>query len=165
MKSLFVALRGALWAIGFVLLWAYLAREARRFDPSLPFGLPPALAPVGDVLFAGGGLLVLACLAVFVVRGRGTAAPFDPPRVFVPSGPYRYVRNPMYLGAGLLLAGLALIEGSPSVLLLSFVMFAAAHLFVVLVEEPGLEARFGETYRSYRRTVRRWIPRRPRGAS
>ncbi len=165
MKPLFVALRAALYALGIVLLWAYLVRAARRFDPSLPFGLPPALAPIGYALFAAGAALVLACLAAFVVRGRGTAAPFDPPRVFVPSGPYRYVRNPMYLGAGLLLAGLALIEGSPSVLLLSFGTLLAAHLFVVLVEEPGLEARFGEAYERYRRAVRRWIPRRPRGAS
>ncbi|HSS45394.1 MAG TPA: isoprenylcysteine carboxylmethyltransferase family protein, partial [Thermoanaerobaculia bacterium] len=90
---------------------------------------------------------------------------FDPPRVFVASGPYRFLRNPMYLGAWFLLAGFGLFEGSVSILLLSFAMLLAAHLFVVFVEEPGLESRFGKTYLEYRARTNRWIPRRPGGPS
>jgi protein-S-isoprenylcysteine O-methyltransferase Ste14 len=163
-KTLFVPLRAALWAGFFVWIWLSLARAVRRYDAGL-FSVPSALMPLGYLAIAAGGLLVLACLTVFVRRGRGTAAPFDPPREFVAVGPYRFVRNPMYLGAALVLAGLGLIERSASVLLLSFGLLLAAHLFVILVEEPGLEERFGETYESYKRTVHRWIPRRPPRAS
>lgn len=165
MKTLGIALRAALWASGFVLLWGYLAVEVRRYDANLPFRLPAWPAPFGWVLAAAGAALAAGCVGLFVVRGRGTAAPFDPPRVFVARGPYRYVRNPMYLGAGLVLAGLALAERSASVLLLALGMLLVAHLFVRFVEEPGLERRFGESYEAYKRTVSRWTPRRPRAPS
>ncbi len=108
-----------------------------------------------------GAVIVLACLASFILRGRGTPAPFDPPVTFVPSGPYRYVRNPMYIGAALVLAGYGLWERSAAIALFALVFFLVFHLFVVLVEEPGLERRFGESYRAYRRAVRRWLPRPP----
>jgi protein-S-isoprenylcysteine O-methyltransferase Ste14 len=112
-----------------------------------------------------GAFLVLLCLWNFVVRGKGTGAPFDPPRVFVATGPYRYVRNPMYVGAAVFLLGFGLFERSPSILVLSAILLTCAHLFVILYEEPELEARFGATYLAYRRDVRRWIPRRPRSSS
>jgi len=161
MKTLFIALRAALWGALFFLLWAALAAAVRPFDARLPFGIPEGLAPVGWALALGGGALVLACVGTFVGTGRGTAAPFDPPRVFVASGPYRYVRNPMYLGAATLLAGYGLVRRSPSVVLLAPVLLLAAHVFVVLVEEPGLAERFGESYRRYKAAVRRWRPRAP----
>jgi protein-S-isoprenylcysteine O-methyltransferase Ste14 len=165
LRTLFLAVRAALWATGFVLFWAYLAVEARRLDSRIPVSLPAGLVPFGYLLFAAGAALTFACLGFFVVRGRGTAAPFDPPRVFVPTGPYRYIRNPMYLGAALLLAGAGLAGRSPGILALSLALLATMHLFVILIEEPGLEKRFGETYERYKRAVHRWIPRRPPRAS
>ncbi|HSS44007.1 MAG TPA: isoprenylcysteine carboxylmethyltransferase family protein, partial [Thermoanaerobaculia bacterium] len=150
MKTLFIALRAALYGTGFVLLWGWLAVSARAYDRRFHVSVPPSIAPLGLVVMGLGALLALGCITTFVQRGRGTAAPFDPPRVFVASGPYRFVRNPMYLGAWLLLAGYGLFEVSVSILSLSFVMLLAAHLFVVVVEEPGLETRFGKTYREYR---------------
>ena len=161
MKTLFIALRAVLWGAVFLLAWSLLASAVRPFDARLPFGIPERLAPVGWALALGGGALVLACVGTFVGTGRGTAAPFDPPRVFVASGPYRYVRNPMYLGAAALLAGYGVLRRSPSIVLLAPVLVIAAHLFVVLVEEPGLEERFGESYRQYKAAVRRWVPRAP----
>jgi protein-S-isoprenylcysteine O-methyltransferase Ste14 len=161
LNTLFIAFRAALYAVGFVLLWIWVAGAVRPYDSRLGIETPARLAPVGYPLLALGALLVLACLSLFVLRGRGTPAPFDPPRTFVAAGPYRYVRNPMYLGAWLLLAGFGLVRRSPSILLLSLALLLAAHLFVVLVEEPGLARRFGESYEAYRRTTNRWIPRRP----
>ncbi len=161
MKTLFIALRAALYGAVFVLLWGWLAVSARVYDRRFPVSVPPSTAPLGFVAMGLGALLALSCVTTFVLCGRGTAAPFDPPRVFVASGPYRFVRNPMYLGAWFLLAGFGLFEGSVSILLLSFVMLLAAHLFVVLVEEPGLESRFGKSYLKYKATTNRWIPGRP----
>jgi len=117
---------------------------------------------VGLVLMVLGAAIALACFAAFAFVGRGTPAPFDPPRELVPVGPYRFVRNPMYVGALILLTGFALYERSVSALL--FVLFAwlAAHLFVILGEEPVLERKFGESYLRYKAAVRRWLPRIPR---
>jgi len=113
------------------------------------------------LLMVPGAVLVLACLGNFILRGQGTPAPFDPPLTFVPSGPYRYVRNPMYIGAALVLGGYGLWERSAAIVIFALVFLLVFHLFVVLVEEPGLERRFGESYIAYKRVVHRWLPRAP----
>ena len=124
--------------------------------------MPPVLlCPVGWALAIAGGLLALYCVAVFAVHGRGTPAPFDPPQAFVVQGPYRYVRNPMYVGAICCLLGGGLIVRSTSILILGLGFWAVAHLFVLLYEEPALEREFGETFVQYRQLVRRWLPGRP----
>ncbi len=69
---------------------------------------------VGMVIGAAGSALALWCIFTFASVGKGTPAPFDPPRRLVIRGPYRFVRNPMYIGAGLALAGAALFDESPS---------------------------------------------------
>ncbi len=148
-----------MYSSGFILLWGWVASRVQRLDPDLGLSLPESLRAPGIGLMVLGFPIALACIANFVLRGRGTPAPFDAPRVFVPSGPYRYVRNPMYLGAWLALAGFGLFRRSGSVVLFSFVLLFVVHLFVVLVEEPGLERRFGETYLAYKRSVNRWVPR------
>ena len=106
-----------------------------------------------------GGVIAFTCIATFVTRGEGTPAPFDPPRKFVAAGPYRYVRNPMYVGGFIVLLGFGLIERSPAILLFTLPWLLLAHLFVILYEEPHLRSTFGETYEEYCRTVRRWLPR------
>jgi protein-S-isoprenylcysteine O-methyltransferase Ste14 len=57
---------------------------------------------------AAGAAVAQGCVFTFPFIGRGTPAPFDPPRQLVIQGPYGFVRNPMYIGAGLALAGAAL---------------------------------------------------------
>jgi protein-S-isoprenylcysteine O-methyltransferase Ste14 len=116
------------------------------------------------------GLLPLAvglatvgwCLRDFAVVGRGTPAPFDPPRALVVTGPYRWVRNPMYVGGLLLLLGEALLLRAPVLLGYVAAFSIAVHLFVVVYEERALQRKFGESYDRYRATVPRWLPRRPR---
>jgi protein-S-isoprenylcysteine O-methyltransferase Ste14 len=160
-KTLWIALRAALYTTGFIFLWGWLAYRAHLQDGRLGLTLPEWLAPFGIGLMAVGAVIALACIATFVVRGRGTPAPFDAPRAFVASGPYRWVRNPMYVGGFLILAGYALCAGSVAALGVAFGMLLAAHLFVLLYEEPTLERRFGDSYRAYRRSTRRWIPGPP----
>ena len=109
---------------------------------------------------AAGGTLAFACIATFVTRGEGTPAPMDPPRKFVAAGPYRFVRNPMYIGGFLVLAGFGLYEQSPAILLFALPWLLLAHFFVILYEEPHLRATFGSPYDAYCRSVCRWPPRR-----
>jgi protein-S-isoprenylcysteine O-methyltransferase Ste14 len=154
-KSLFVAVRALLYSTGFVLLWGWLAVSALRYDAVLGLELSAVLRPIGIAIGALGALLCLACIATFIV-------PLDPPVVFVPTGPYRYVRNPMYIGGALVLAGYGLFQRSVSVLLLSVGFLLIMHFFVLFLEEPGLEQRFGGSYVAYKEAVNRWLPRAPR---
>jgi protein-S-isoprenylcysteine O-methyltransferase Ste14 len=112
----------------------------------------------GGVLVVLGSVLTLGCVLTFARTGRGTPAPFDPPRRLVVRGPYRFVRNPMYLGAGAALAGAALFYRSPALLAYAALFFVATHLFVVGYEEPVLRRTFGAEYDAYCRRVRRWRP-------
>ncbi len=128
---------------------------------------PPPVAP------AVRGVLILAGLAAVAVglslgipttrmlfrEGQGTLAPWDPTRKLVVLGVYRRVRNPMITGVFCILLGEAAAFASTS-LLTWFVIFLVVNLiYIPLFEEPGLERRFGEEYREYKRNVPRWIPR------
>jgi protein-S-isoprenylcysteine O-methyltransferase Ste14 len=113
----------------------------------------------GMIIGGCGAMLALWCILTFVLVGRGTPAPFDPPRRLVVVGPYRVVRNPMYVGAALALAGAALFYHSWALLGYGTAFVLVMHLFVVIHEEPTLRATFGDSYVSYCRRVGRWWPR------
>jgi protein-S-isoprenylcysteine O-methyltransferase Ste14 len=134
----------------------------RRYDAAWSVVLPETARVPGIVVMALGGLLVLTCVGTFALRGRGTPAVFDPPRKLVAVGPYTWVRNPMYIGGGVLLLGFALVEHSLSMILLVGAIFLAEHCFILWYEEPTLREKFGDSYKEYCRNVSRWIPRRPR---
>jgi protein-S-isoprenylcysteine O-methyltransferase Ste14 len=112
----------------------------------------------GIMVGAAGAAVALWCVFTFASVGKGTPAPFDPPRRLVIRGPYHFVRNPMYLGAGVALAGAALFYESLSLLGYTGLFFVATQLFVVWYEEPTLRRTFGQEYESYCRQVRRWWP-------
>lgn len=130
------------------LAWSGIGRPTR-------FALPQLL---GAIATLGGSALAVWCILSFAVIGRGTPAPFDPPRRLVIRGPYRYVRNPMYLGAGLALAGAALFYQSGVLLAYAAGFLLVMHAFVVWHEEPTLRQTFGEEYEEYRQRVHRWLP-------
>ena len=113
---------------------------------------------IGIVIGAIGAAVALWCIFVFAHVGRGTPAPFDPPRRLVIQGPYRFVRNPMYIGAGLVLAGATLFYESLPLLGFTGIFVLATHLFVVCYEEPTLRRTFGQEYDVYCGRVRRWWP-------
>jgi protein-S-isoprenylcysteine O-methyltransferase Ste14 len=165
MKTLFIALRAAIFGSGFIFLWGWVALSLHhRYDGTLGFALSAWTRAVGIALMVAGGTLALACITTFVTRGEGTPAPFDPPRKFVAAGPYKFVRNPMYIGGFIVLAGFGLYEQSPTILLFALPWLLFAHLFVLLYEEPHLRVTFGTTYENYCRSVRRWLPRGPHAA-
>ena len=123
---------------------------------------PPAIGwqqIAGMVIGTVGAAIALCCIFTFAFIGRGTPAPFDPPRRLVIRGPYRFVRNPMYVGAGLALAGAALFYQSWLLLGYAGLFFLVTHLFVVFYEEPTLRRSFEQEYEAYCRQVRRWWPR------
>jgi protein-S-isoprenylcysteine O-methyltransferase Ste14 len=159
MKMLFTGLRAVVCGTGFVALWAWISLGFRAYDRYIPIVLPGWAEPLGIVQLSLGGILGLLCVGTLVLRGEGTPAPFDPPREFVASGPYRIVRNPMYIGGWVALMGFGFYQHSISILLFSLVWLFLIHMLVCYIEEPGLERRFGESYREYKRSVNRWIPR------
>ena len=113
----------------------------------------------GMMIAATGAAVALWCILAFALAGKGTPAPFDPPRRLVVLGPYRFVRNPMYIGAGLALAGAALFYQSFQLLVYTGLFFLVTHLFVVFYEERTLKRSFGREYTAYCGTVRRWWPK------
>jgi protein-S-isoprenylcysteine O-methyltransferase Ste14 len=142
--------------------------------PGTTAGLVPWLITAGwdgspggwDVLDACGVLVglvglaaVIACFARFVREGRGTPAPSAPTAELVVGGLYNYVRNPMYLGVGLVIAGQALVFRSVGVLVWLLVFTTAVSAFVVGYEQPTLSARYGASYDAYRARVPAVVPR------
>jgi protein-S-isoprenylcysteine O-methyltransferase Ste14 len=122
---------------------------------------PARLGPpqsTGMIVGAAGAIIALWCILTFALAGRGTPAPFDPPRRLVVKGPYKYVRNPMYLGAAFALAGAALFYETGVLWAYAGGFLLLTHAFVVLYEEPILRRTFGDDYQDYCRRVRRWWP-------
>lgn len=118
--------------------------------------LPPI---VGAGVIALGLALMVMTISLFATVGKGTLAPWDPPRHLVISGVYRHVRNPMISGVFCILLGEAILFGAFALLVWfgAFVLINA--IYTPLVEERTLEKRFGEEYRAYKQNVPRWIPR------
>jgi protein-S-isoprenylcysteine O-methyltransferase Ste14 len=123
-------------------------------DPWRGNGHPAGMAPL-----VAGVVILIWCVRDFYAAGKGTLAPWDPPKRLVVIGLYRFVRNPMYVGLMLLLTGWALIAGSPWLGGYAFLIAIAFHLRVVLYEEPRLRNQFPQEWANYTATVPRWLPR------
>jgi protein-S-isoprenylcysteine O-methyltransferase Ste14 len=123
-----------------------------------PVSVLPAL--VGVALISGGLALWAWTVLLFSRIGKGTLAPWDPTRKLVVEGPYRHVRNPMITAVLAVLLGEAALLGSVGIALWAAAFAVINATWFVLGEEPGLERRFGEEYREYKRQVPRWLPRR-----
>ena len=113
-------------------------------------------------LWAIGGVVLLWSFWNFLVEGRGTPAPIDPPKELVATGFYRYVRNPMYVGIFLILLGHFLWFEYLWLIVYLALVFLIVDLFVTFYEEPTLKRTFGRTYEEYLKKVPRWIPRLPK---
>jgi len=120
----------------------------------------PAHWEAVPVIAAGAGLY-LWCVWNFAVVGGGTPGPWDAPTRVVATGPFRWVRNPLYLAALLVVLGQAWLFWSLALLVYAGAMAVTVHLFVIGYEERTLRRRFSD-YPEYQRAVPRWIPRPPR---
>ncbi len=130
-------------------------------DGPLP-GRPEWLALIP---IAAGALLYAWCLWLFAAVGQGTPATWDAPRRVVTVGPYRWVRNPIYVAALLVVVGEAWLFQSLPVLIYAAALALGFQLLVVGYEEPTLRHRFGAEYVDYAQRVPRWIPRPHLGRS
>ena len=133
------------------------------------FALPALIASVdpwrssagwqGAPVILAGVTLLLWCVRDFYVAGKGTLAPWDPPRHLVLVGLYRFVRNPMYISVLTLVAGWSLCLASPLLVLYTVILAIGFHIRVVVSEEPWLHSRFGDEWVRYSAHVGRWVPR------
>jgi protein-S-isoprenylcysteine O-methyltransferase Ste14 len=161
---MFLVLRTLTYAslfIGFLLLWLP-GRLLAASGIHRPTHFA-ALELTGFLMGSFGALIALSCVVAFVSIGKGTPAPFDPPRHLVIRGPYRFVRNPMYLGAALALSGAALVYHSLALLAYAVAFLVGFHFFVLLYEEPHLRRIFGPDYSAYCARIHRWWPSFHRG--
>jgi protein-S-isoprenylcysteine O-methyltransferase Ste14 len=143
---------------GTVLVLLPLALVASNLGPHFDFG-PASYS--GLVPLVTGLSVIAACFIDFVRRGRGTPAPYDPPRQLVITGLNRYARNPQYVGVVLVVVGEALLSGAAVLFGYAAFLAVAYHLVVRYCEEPALGRLFGEEYARYREAVPRWLPRWP----
>jgi protein-S-isoprenylcysteine O-methyltransferase Ste14 len=153
----FILARALVWStltvgFGLVFLPSWLLDRSGIVRPAAS-GLAQA---GGIVLVITGGVLVLISVLTFVFVGRGTPAPFDPPRRLVVSGPFRYVRNPIYVGAVMSMLGAALFYRSIGLAVYAAVLAIGFHILVLAYEEPTLRRMFGDDYTAYCRRVGRW---------
>jgi protein-S-isoprenylcysteine O-methyltransferase Ste14 len=121
-------------------------------------GWASPVAVVAGVLILSGVVVLLDAFVRFA-RADGTPAPPMPTRHLVVVGPYRHVRNPMYLAVLAIILGQALLFGSWGALLYAGLVLLAVVSFVRGYEQPTLEREYGDEYREYRRNVRGWLPR------
>lgn len=129
--------------------WLLLGNDSRRAGGT-PLGWPVLLFGV---------CVLLQCVRDFYVMGKGTLAPWDPPKKLVIAGLYRFMRNPMYAGVLGWIAGWSLIAGSPLLAAYTGVLGFGFHLRVIFYEEPTLARQFGNEWTRYRASVNRWLPK------
>jgi protein-S-isoprenylcysteine O-methyltransferase Ste14 len=124
-----------------------------------------SLEPWGIVVVGIGGAILLASVREFYGSGRGTLAPWSPPRHLVVKGLYRYSRNPMYVGIVILLFGWAVGFQSRALGVYAGAVLIAFHLRIVLQEEPWLARTFGHAWSEYAATSPRWLRHWPASRS
>jgi protein-S-isoprenylcysteine O-methyltransferase Ste14 len=125
----------------------------------VPAGEPAWQIAVAALLTAAGVTPLLESIWRFVQVGRGTLMPAVPTEHLVVSGLYRFVRNPMYVGALTALAGEALLFERWNMVIYWAAVAVTIHLFVLYYEEPTLSRRYGEEYAQFKNMVPRWLPR------
>jgi protein-S-isoprenylcysteine O-methyltransferase Ste14 len=123
-------------------------------------GLPVRSLAIALIPLVLGTFLLLRCVREFYVAGSGTLAPWAPPRHLVTGGPYRFSRNPMYLGVVTILIGWCVLWRSSALCIYAVVVVCVFQVRVLLAEEPWAARRFGKDWEAYRARVPRWLLRR-----
>lgn len=120
---------------------------------------PPLNSFIGGLIFLIGFALYTWTIMLFARIGQGTQTPIVPTQRLVTTGPYAYSRNPMFLGALLMIIGFGIILNSVAAIVLGLIIPISYLIFIKLVEEKELEARFGQEYLEYKQQVPFLIPK------
>jgi protein-S-isoprenylcysteine O-methyltransferase Ste14 len=113
----------------------------------------------GIIMICAGLFVLVLTVSIFRRIGKGTLAPWSPPKKLIVVGIYGYVRNPMIAGVLIALAGESIAILSLKILIETVIFFIVNNIWFFLYEEPDLKRRFGDEYQEYKRNVPRWIPR------
>ncbi len=113
----------------------------------------------GTFFVTFGLILMVVSISLFISKGDGTIAPWNPTKKLITINIYSYVRNPMILGGFCILIGESILFGSFFLSLYTFLFILGNLFYIPLIEEPKLLKRFGKEYQAYIRKVPRWIPR------
>lgn len=138
---------------GMAILAGWLAHRA--LGAHLP--LPRAAATSAGIVLVVLGATLSAIVTFLFLRARTPISPLSPPTALVLAGPYRFTRNPDYIGQTLLALGVGLLLDAPAVLVGTLAALLAVHYAIIPREERFLERKFGEAYRDYARRVPRWL--------
>lgn len=139
------------------ILLVYLPLWITRFW--IPAGEPLGQKFLAAFLIIMGVLPTLESVRRFIYVGQGTLVPVSPPEHLVVSGFYRYVRNPMYVGVMMTLAGEAILFRNRGIVVEAVLAWIGASVFILLHEEPSLTRRYRDEYLLYKQHVPRWLPR------
>ncbi|MFA4824488.1 MAG: isoprenylcysteine carboxylmethyltransferase family protein [Methanoregula sp.] len=123
--------------------------------PVLVFLSPPLT--YSGFLIIGFGLVLAFCSRSLFLKNATTLQPSEEPTSLVTSGPFRISRNPIYLGMASILLGVAVLLGTLVTLVFPVIFVILIEFFIIPGEERKLEKIFGEPYREYKKSVRRWI--------
>jgi protein-S-isoprenylcysteine O-methyltransferase Ste14 len=125
---------------------------------AFPIERPPlAITLLGTAIGAVGWLALDGAAMLFFSRARTTMMPTRPSSALVTTGPYRFTRNPIYIGMFLGLIGLAVAFDSLWVIVLLVPFYLVIRYGVVAREEAYLERKFGDVYLAYKARVSRWL--------
>ena len=113
----------------------------------------------GYIVIGLGCFLLIWCIRDFYLSGKGTLAPWCPPRNLVVVGLYRFLRNPMYISVLSILVGWCVVSGSRILITYTVLVAAMFHIRVTRYEEHWLAKEFGKDWVAYSEAVGRWFPR------
>jgi len=126
---------------------------------SFQFSTAISLLITGGLLAGIGFVLLFSTIKLFIKKGEGTIAPWNPTRKLIINGFYSHVRNPMHIGVFLILIGESILIGSLPLTFWTLLFIVGNLIYIPLIEEQRLAERFGDEYQIYKKNVPRWIPR------
>ncbi len=136
-----------------ILPWLFFDKNQSLFPDRIVFKV------IGLIFLVSGLVLFFWSVYLFWAFGKGTLAPWTPTQKLIIRGPYKYCRNPMISGVLFVLLGETLVLNSVNILIIAIVFFIINTIYFILIEEPGLDERFGKEYEEYKKNVPRWIPK------
>lgn len=139
--------------LGAILLGVLVQRMGTRL--SLPFA--PGLRVLGGILILVCGVSLVISARIWFTRTGQSPIPWKPTPELILRGPYRFTRNPMYVGVTLVVVGIGIVLNNLWISLFAGPALVAVHFIAVLPEERYLTQKFGESYRSFLARVRRYV--------